>query len=88
MRAASTCKRFRRRRSTIPTGRIRNWVGDVARVANDRVGELGATYPDRFAPMCTVPLQHPEMALAELERCHNEHGMRGVESGTNVEAKS
>ena len=31
---------------------------DVARVANDRVGELGAQHPDRFSPMCTVPLPH------------------------------
>ncbi|MCZ6586511.1 MAG: amidohydrolase family protein [Alphaproteobacteria bacterium] len=60
---------------------------DVARFANDRVAELGAKYPDRFAPMCTVPLQHPEMAVAELERCHDEHGMRAVEIGTNVEGK-
>ena len=41
---------------------------DVSVVANDTVGELGAKYPDRFSPMCTVPLQHPEMAIAELER--------------------
>ena len=60
---------------------------DVARVANDRVGEMGAKYPDRFAPMCTVPLQNCDMAIAELERCHKEHGMRGVEIGTNVEGK-
>ena len=60
---------------------------DVARVANDRVGELGETYPDRFSPLCSVPLQNPEMAIAELERCHREYGMKGVEIGTNVEGK-
>jgi len=58
---------------------------EVAQVANDRIAELVAQHPDRFVPMCTVPLQAPELAVAELERCHKEHGMRAVEIGTNVE---
>lgn len=56
----------------------------ISRVVNDRMAEIAAGHPDRFAPMCTVPLQNPEMAVAELERCHREHGMRGVEISTNV----
>jgi len=60
---------------------------EVARVANDRIAEIVGQHPDRFVPMCTVPLQSPELAVAELERCHKEHGMRGVEIGTNVERK-
>ena len=56
-------------------------------VVNNRMAELGAQHPDRFVPMCTVPLQSPELAIAELERCHKEFGMKGVEIGTNVEGK-
>ncbi|CAN0408131.1 unnamed protein product, partial [Discosporangium mesarthrocarpum] len=59
----------------------------TAVVANDRMAELGAQHPDRFVPMCTVPLQAPELAVAELERCHREHGMKAVEIGTNVEGR-
>ncbi len=62
---------------------------DLARAlvqkVNDRVAEFQAQKPDRLVGMCTVPLQHPELAVTELERCHREHGMRGVEISTNVE---
>ena len=59
----------------------------TTRLVNDRMAELGAQHPDRFVPMCTVPLQHPKLALEELNRCHKEYGMKGVEIGTNVEGK-
>ena len=62
---------------------------DLARAlvqkVNDRVAEFQAQKPDRLVAMCTVPLQHPELAVTELERCYREHGMRGVEISTNVE---
>jgi aminocarboxymuconate-semialdehyde decarboxylase len=35
--------------------------------------------------MGTVPLQDTDMAVAELKRCVNELGMRGIEIGTNVD---
>jgi len=54
---------------------------------NDHMAELGAKYPDRLIPMCTVPLQAPDLAVAEIERCHKKYGMRGVEIGTNVNGK-
>ncbi|MEK9661666.1 MAG: amidohydrolase family protein [Alphaproteobacteria bacterium] len=59
----------------------------TTRLVNDRMAELGAQHPDRFVPMCTVPLQHPKLALEELNRCHKQYGMKGVEIGTNVEGK-
>jgi aminocarboxymuconate-semialdehyde decarboxylase len=34
--------------------------------------------------MCTVPLQDADIAVAELDRCVNDLGMRGVEISTNV----
>jgi aminocarboxymuconate-semialdehyde decarboxylase len=65
------------------------WAGpdlgrELARMTNDRVAEIAATAPDRFATMGTVPLQAPELACAELRRMVRELGMRGVEIGTNV----
>jgi len=60
---------------------------ETAMHTNDHMAELGAKYPDRLVPMCTVPLQAPDLAVAEIERCHKKYGMRGVEIGTNVGGK-
>ena len=61
---------------------------DVARSAtrtiNDGIAEIVHNYPDRFVGLGTVPLQAPELAVAELERMVGELGLRGVEIGTNV----
>ena len=57
---------------------------ELSRRSNDRIAEIVATTPDRFAGMCTVPLQNPKMAVKELERCVKKLGMRGVEICTNV----
>jgi len=57
---------------------------DTSKVVNDRIAEVVATHPDRFVGLCTAPLQDADMAVAELERCVNEHGMRGVEISTNM----
>ncbi len=57
---------------------------DTAHVVNDRIAEICAQHPDRFVGMCTVPLQDADIAVAELDRCVNNLGMRGVEISTNV----
>ena len=61
-----------------------NFGLELSRATNDRIAEIVATTPDRFAGMCTVPLQNPKMAVKELERCVKKLGMRGVEICTNV----
>src|SRR5215207_7718415 len=60
---------------------------DVSRLVNDRIAEVCGQHPDRFVGMCTVPLQDPDMAVAELERCIGDLGLRGVEISTNVNGK-
>jgi len=60
---------------------------DVARKLNEFLVETAAQAPDRFVTLGTIPLQHPEMAVAELERCIKELGMRGVEILTHVEGR-
>jgi aminocarboxymuconate-semialdehyde decarboxylase len=56
----------------------------VARTVNESIAELVAGHPDRFVGLCTVPLQHPVMAVAELDRAVRELGMRGVEINCDV----
>jgi aminocarboxymuconate-semialdehyde decarboxylase len=57
---------------------------EVARLINDRIAAMVAERPDRLVGLGTVPLQAPELAIAELERVVRRLGFRGVEIGTNV----
>jgi aminocarboxymuconate-semialdehyde decarboxylase len=55
----------------------------IARVFNDLALEICAPEPDRLLPFCQVPLQDPDAACAEVERCVA-NGHRGVEIGNHV----
>lgn len=57
---------------------------EVARFLNDHLAGVVARAPRRFVGLGTVPLQDPERAVAELERCVKELGMAGVQLGTHV----
>ncbi|MGC4939050.1 amidohydrolase family protein [Kribbella sp. DT2] len=54
----------------------------LARIFNDRTLETLAG-DDRFVPFCQVPLQDPDAACAELDRCLD-GGHVGVEIGNHV----
>lgn len=56
----------------------------LCRLLNDAVASLVANHPRRLFGLCTVPLQDPALALAELERGLDELGLLGVAVGTNV----
>jgi aminocarboxymuconate-semialdehyde decarboxylase len=55
----------------------------IARVFNDLALEICAPSDGRLLPFCQVPLQDPDLACIELERCLAE-GHRGVEIGNHV----
>lgn len=55
-----------------------------ARMFNELLAETVANHPDRFRGLCTVPLQAPEAAAAELRYAVTELGMVGVEIATTV----
>ncbi|HWG01086.1 MAG TPA: amidohydrolase family protein [Trebonia sp.] len=55
----------------------------IARVMNDLALEICAPAPGRLLPMCQVPLQDPDAACAELDRCMAA-GHVGVEIGNHV----
>jgi aminocarboxymuconate-semialdehyde decarboxylase len=59
----------------------------AARLVNDNIAHIVHAHPDRFVGLGHLPMQQPEFALAELERCARELGMRGVEICTNVDGK-
>ena len=43
-------------------------------------------HPKRFAGLATIPLQDPDLAATELERCIRELGLHGAQIGTHVDA--
>ena len=56
----------------------------TARVVNDNLAEIAAGIPIALSPLGTVPFQAPDLAVAELDRCTNRSGFRGIEIATNV----
>jgi len=56
----------------------------AAKLANDGIAQMVAAKPDRLRGMATLPMQHPEAAIAELERVVKEYGFKGVELGTAI----
>jgi len=57
---------------------------ELARLVNDGIAGAVARAPDRLVGIGTVPLQDCGMAIAEMRRCIADHGMRGIEIGTNI----
>lgn len=57
---------------------------DLSRFLNDHIAEVVHRYPKRFVGLGTLPMQAPELAARELERCVNELGLAGVEIGSHV----
>ena len=55
----------------------------IARILNDLALEICAPAPGRLLPMCQVPLQDPDAACEELDRCMAA-GHVGVEIGNHV----
>jgi aminocarboxymuconate-semialdehyde decarboxylase len=57
---------------------------ELARTTNERIAEVVAKWPERFVGLGAVPLQDPDLAVAELEYCVKKLGMRGVEVNPSV----
>jgi 2,3-dihydroxybenzoate decarboxylase len=51
---------------------------DVARQANDVLAAEVAKRPDRFVAVAALPMQDPESAIEELQRCIKELGFKGA----------
>ncbi|OZI67276.1 amidohydrolase family protein [Bordetella genomosp. 11] len=58
---------------------------EVAGLVNDGVADMVGDKPERLRGMATVPMQHPDAAVAELERVVREYGFKAVEIGTSIE---
>jgi aminocarboxymuconate-semialdehyde decarboxylase len=62
-----------------------NLALEVAGLVNDGTADMAAAKPDRLRGMATVPMQHPDAAITELERVVKTYGFKAVEIGTSIE---
>jgi 2,3-dihydroxybenzoate decarboxylase len=53
-------------------------ANEIARKANDYLAENVRKRPDRFQALAALPLQDPELAAKELQRCVKDLGMVGA----------
>ena len=59
---------------------------DLSRRLNDHIAEVVRDHPTRFAGLATIPMQDPDLAAEELERCVRDLHLRGAQIGTHVDA--
>jgi aminocarboxymuconate-semialdehyde decarboxylase len=57
---------------------------ELHRALNDHLAELRRSHPRHYRALATVPLQSPDLAIAELERSMKELGLSGVQIGSHV----
>ena len=60
---------------------------NLARTVNAAVAAHCATAPDRLYGLGTVPLQHPDLAVALLDQAVNDHGLYGISVSTTVDGR-
>lgn len=61
---------------------------DLSRILNDHIATVVHDRPTRFAGLGTLPMQAPDLAVGELERCILDLGLQGVQVGTHVNARN
>lgn len=59
---------------------------DLCQFLNNDLAATVATHPRRFVGLGTLPMQAPELAVKEMERCVKELGFPGVQIGSHVNA--
>jgi aminocarboxymuconate-semialdehyde decarboxylase len=57
----------------------------LIQIQNETLAEICAAQPDRFVAFATVALQHPDLAVEQLEQGIKRYGLRGVSLGGSVE---
>jgi aminocarboxymuconate-semialdehyde decarboxylase len=59
-------------------------AADLARILNDNIAATVEAHPKRFVGLGTLPMQAPDLAVRELERCIRQLGFPGVQIGSHV----
>src|SRR5438445_2989 len=64
--------------------RERDLAGQIVKIQNEKLAELCASKPDRFAAFASLTLQAPELAVQELETAVKKQGLKGAAIGDVV----
>src|SRR5881227_326634 len=62
----------------------RDAAAELIRIQNEKLAEFCAAMPDRFVAFATVALQHPQLAVEQLEHGVKRLGLRGLSVGGSV----
>ena len=60
----------------------------IARACNDEVHQMTVDYPERFAGLATLPMQDTKAAIAELERCVVQLGLKGAMINDHINGRT
>jgi aminocarboxymuconate-semialdehyde decarboxylase len=62
----------------------RDTAAQIVKVQNEKLAELCAAKPDRFAAYASLALQYPDLAVQQLETAMKKQGLRGAAIGGSV----
>ncbi len=65
-------------------GKDRDTATKIVGLQNEKLAELCAAHPDRFAAYASLALQYPDLAVAQLETAMKKQGLRGAAIGASV----
>jgi aminocarboxymuconate-semialdehyde decarboxylase len=68
-------------------GADRDVARELIRIQNEALAEACAANPERFVAFATVALQHPDLAVEQLEEGVRRYGLRGASLGGSVEGQ-
>ncbi len=57
---------------------------DLSMMLNDHLASIVRDHPKRFVALGNIPMQSPDLAVRELERCMTELRLAGVQIGSHV----
>src|SRR6202171_6455847 len=65
-------------------GKDRDTAAQIVKVQNEKLAELCASRPERFAAFASLTLQFPDLAVQQLETAVRKQGLRGAAIGASV----
>jgi aminocarboxymuconate-semialdehyde decarboxylase len=68
-------------------GAPRDLAHELITIQNERLAEFCASQPERFVAFGSVALQHPDLAVGQLDDGVRRYGLRGVAIGGSVDGR-
>jgi len=65
----------------------RDAAAELVRIQNEALAGFCAETPDRFVAFATIALQHPDLAVEQIEHAVKSQGFRGISIGCSVEGQ-